>query len=194
MNANPFTEGHKFIIKEALKAVDFLYIFVVEEDTSEFSFNDRLNMVVLGTKEFHGKVGVFPSGKFIISSFTFPEYFTKSRLLNSKVDTSNDLALFGSVIAPELNITYRFVGEEPYCNITRQYNEEMKALLPALGIKLVEIARCKHQGEPISASLVREYLAQFQLEKLKKLVPLSTYQYLLIHFIEPALKKQNRPE
>lgn len=38
MNCNPFTNGHRFLIEEALKAVDFLIIFVVEEDKPFFFF------------------------------------------------------------------------------------------------------------------------------------------------------------
>ena len=35
MNCNPFTLGHRYLIETAAKAVDHLYIFVVEEDISQ---------------------------------------------------------------------------------------------------------------------------------------------------------------
>ena len=38
MNCNPFTYGHRYLIERALSVVDFLIIFVVEEDMSLFSF------------------------------------------------------------------------------------------------------------------------------------------------------------
>lgn len=45
MNCNPFTKGHRYLIEQALKTVEYLYIFVVEEDKSYFKFQDRLKMV-----------------------------------------------------------------------------------------------------------------------------------------------------
>ena len=38
MNCNPFTSGHRYLIEYALKNVDYLFIFVVEEDQSVFLF------------------------------------------------------------------------------------------------------------------------------------------------------------
>lgn len=70
MNCNPMTNGHVHLIKEALKYVDFLYIFLVEENRSKFAFKDRWKMVqstladVIGEKN---KYIVVPSGKFILS-------------------------------------------------------------------------------------------------------------------------------
>ena len=46
MNCNPFTLGHKYLIKESLKKVDYLYIFVVEEDKSIFPFKDKILSVI----------------------------------------------------------------------------------------------------------------------------------------------------
>lgn len=74
MNANPFTNGHEYLIKTAAKQVDWLYVLVVEEDKSEFSFSDRLEMVCRGTENIKN-VSVLRSGKFVISSLTFPDYF-----------------------------------------------------------------------------------------------------------------------
>lgn len=76
LNANPFTLGHYYLIELALKMVDFLYVFVVEEDCSEFSFRIRYDLVVKGTQKLKN-IKVLPSGKFIISNNTFPEYFDK---------------------------------------------------------------------------------------------------------------------
>ena len=45
MNCNPFTRGHRYLIEQAQKMVDFLYVFVVEEDSSDFSFKDRFAIV-----------------------------------------------------------------------------------------------------------------------------------------------------
>ena len=41
VNCNPFTLGHKFLIEESSKRVDTLIVFVVSEDESVFTFNER---------------------------------------------------------------------------------------------------------------------------------------------------------
>ena len=42
MNVNPFTLGHYHLVEKASSMVDFLYVFIVEEDKSAFSFHDRI--------------------------------------------------------------------------------------------------------------------------------------------------------
>ncbi|MBQ9442198.1 MAG: [Selenomonadaceae bacterium] len=79
MNCNPFTLGHEYLIEYASKKVKKLYIFVVEEDKSEFKFADRFELVKRGVKKF-SNVEVLPSGKFIISQQTFSGYFNKENL------------------------------------------------------------------------------------------------------------------
>ena len=178
MNCNPFTFGHKYLIETALESVARLYIFVVEEDLSDFKLNDRLKMISQGTAHLKDRVEVVPSGNFIISTNTFPEYFAKSSLTAEKVDTTNDLALFGAVIAPALNISHRFIGEEPFCNVTRQYNETMKRILPPLDIQVHEIPRKEEKGQAISASLVRQLLNDGDWNRLQTLVPPTTHSFL----------------
>ena len=65
MNCNPFTYGHRYLIEQALALVEFLIIFVVEEDASLFSFEERFSMVCEGTKDLN-HVMVVPSGPFIV--------------------------------------------------------------------------------------------------------------------------------
>lgn len=48
MNCNPFTLGHRYLIEYASKYVDYLYIFVVEEDKSFFPFSDRIDLIKKG--------------------------------------------------------------------------------------------------------------------------------------------------
>lgn len=60
MNCNPFTYGHRYLIEQALKKVDFLIIFVVEEDKSLFSFPERFAMVYDGIADLE-RVKVVPS-------------------------------------------------------------------------------------------------------------------------------------
>lgn len=177
MNCNPFTLGHRYLIEQALKECDYLAIFVVQEDKSNFSFEDRLRLVSEGVADLPN-VMVIPSGRFIISSLTFSEYFNKSELQEREIDTSNDIIIFAKEIAPCLHITKRFVGEEPLDKVTKQYNESMKKILPEYGIQYIEIPRIKSDDEVISASRVRRLLEQSDFLAIKKLVPESTFKYL----------------
>ena len=128
------------LVEYASKKVKKLYIFVVEEDKSEFKFEDRFKLVQAGVKKF-SNVEVLPSGKFIISQQTFSGYFNKENLQDTIVDSSEDVEIFAREIAPTLGITIRFVGEEPEDTVTKQYNENMKRILPQYNIEVCEIPR-----------------------------------------------------
>lgn len=178
MNCNPFTLGHLYLIEYAQKQVDFLYLFILEEDKSFFSFKDRINMVKEGTKHLKNTF-VFSSGSFIISSTTMPGYFEKDTLQDVILDATTDLHIFASTIASSLNIKVRFAGKEPIDKFTNQYNQAMKQLLPQYGIRFLEIERKQLDTQVISASLVRLHLKNKQFDEIKKLVPISTYNYIM---------------
>ncbi len=177
MNCNPFTKGHRYLIEEASAKVDNLYIFVVEEDKSDFAFRDRFMLVNQGCSDLEN-VTVVPSGKYIISALTLPGYFEKDELQDTVLDASSDLEIFADMIAPVLNIKKRFVGTEPLDKFTKQYNSEMKRILPLKGIELVEIERLELNNNIVSASQVRELFVQNQFERLKELVPECTFYFL----------------
>lgn len=178
MNCNPFTNGHRYLIEKAAKHEKLLIVFVVEEDKSEFPFNERFELVKKGTSDIPN-VMIVPSGSLMISSKTFPEYFTKKENNRIDIDPSADVFLFGRWIAPYLNIKRRYVGEEPFDLVTRKYNQVMKEILPTYGIKVEEIKRkTSDDGVVISASRVREYLHKGEWNKLKNIVPKTTYDYL----------------
>ena len=178
MNCNPFTLGHEYLVHEARKNCDYLYIFVLEEDKSYFTFQDRLEMVRRGLSGLEN-ICIIPSSKLIISSDTMPEYFSKDEQKDAVIDTSYDLDIFSTVIAPILDINMRFAGTEPYCNITRQYNQGMREILPRHGIEFVEIPRKNLDIEPISASETRKRWESGERDKILEMVPLTTYEYLL---------------
>lgn len=177
MNCNPFTLGHQYLVEYASAQVVKLYIFVVEEDKSEFPFEDRIELVRQGVKHL-SNVEVLPSGKFIISQQTFSGYFNKAQLQDVTVDSSEDVEIFGKEIAPTLGITIRFAGEEPTDSVTRQYNETMKNILPRHGVEFREIPRKTFGDKVISASIVREALKRGDFDRIKNLVPMTTYLYL----------------
>lgn len=176
MNCNPFTYGHEYLISEACKRVEFLYIFVVSENKSFFPFEDRIELVKENTKD-RKNIEVLPSGEFIISNLTFEDYFSKE-MRNVEVNPVFDVEIFGRYIAPALGICKRFVGREPYCNVTNSYNWTMKKTLPKYGVELIEIERIKEKDIFISASHVRKLLGENKYDEIKKIVPDSTFQYL----------------
>ena len=179
MNCNPFTLGHRYLIETAAGMVDHLYVFVVEEDKSIFKFSDRLEMVKQGTADL-SNVSVLPSGRFILSSQTLPGYFTKAEFKDAYLNASDDLEFFMQ-IASALDITVRFVGEEPIDQYTRQYNDSMRNTLPKYGFEFIEIPRktvASGSDVVISASRVRKLLEERDYAGVKEIVPETTYNYL----------------
>lgn len=177
MNCNPFTKGHRYLIEESLKYVDFLIIFVVEENKSVFTFDERFAFVNAGVSDLP-YVMVVPSGQFILSQRTFPEYFKKIEDEDLIKNVEYDITLFAEQIAPRLNITYRFVGEELQDAVTNEYNQAMKRILPQKGINVVEIPRKENDNGIISATLVRKCLEDGNRQDLRELIPKSTWEIL----------------
>lgn len=179
MNCNPFTKGHRYLIEQALRRVDKLYVFVVEEDKSYFAFQDRIRMVQQGVEDL-ADVRVIPSGKYILSKDTFAQYFEKENV-HVIENMDYDIRIFGEVVAKDLGIQYRFVGEEPFDRVTKAYNETMKRILPEYGVTVVEIPRAvcdAESGNIISATLVRKALKEKNWQEIEMLCPISTVFYL----------------
>ncbi len=177
MNCNPMTKGHLHLVEEALKQVDFLYVFVVEENKSEFPFWQRFQIVsnVLAHKD---NVSVVPSGKFILSSETLPIYFEKAVKQEERVNATEDMMIFCEKVAPGLHISIRFVGEEPIDQVTRQYNEFMKEIFPYYGLQIVESPRLLEGEHIISASRVRRYMKEGNWAMVEELVPKEAFEIL----------------
>lgn len=177
INANPFTLGHRYLIETALQNVDFLYVAVVQEDSSFFSFKNRFSLVQDGTMDLKN-LRVIPSGKWCISALSFPEYFQKDKINDKIVDPLKDVLIFSKYIVPALGINVRFVGEEPIDNVTRAYNFYLKQELPIYGVDLYEIPRKLLGNQIISASMVRNLLKEGKFDNIKELVPESTFVFL----------------
>ena len=178
MNCNPFSLGHFHLIKYASEKVDQLFVFIVEEDLSYFKFEDRIEMVRQATKDIEN-LTVLPSGRFILSSLTFESYFTKGENVQF-TDPSLDILIFCNYIAPALNISIRFAGEEPFDITTRIYNKTMASLLPLYGMEFCVVPRIKEptEGDVISATKIRRKLIEKDTAGLDKLVPKTTIEYL----------------
>lgn len=177
MNCNPFTKGHLYLAETAAKQCDWVYLFVLSEDKSEFSAIDRLEMVKLGTAHIPN-LTVLPTGPYLISAATFPTYFIKDRNNAENVQCLLDIAVFCDHFVPKYSITHRFVGTEPNCAVTNAYNQILAENLPGRGVCLEQIPRLEIGGEPVSASTVRTLLKQGDLETAKHLVPETTWNYL----------------
>lgn len=179
VNCNPITLGHQHLIDTACSNVDHLFLFVIESEKSEFSFEDRFNMVQLNYRD-NKKVTVLKGGKFMCSEYIIPEYFNKDNHNGPEHVKGLEFEsfCFGRKIAPILNIKDIWLGDEPNCNLTRYYNTFMQHAMPEYGINVNIIERILVDNRPISASSVRKNINEKEYTKVKALVSEKTYAYL----------------
>ncbi|WP_053956766.1 [citrate (pro-3S)-lyase] ligase [Inediibacterium massiliense] len=193
MNCNPFTLGHRYIIEKASQENDEVVVFIVEENRSLFPFHVRMNLVKEGTKDLKN-VHILPGGNYIISSATFPSYFIREADERLKAYTKLDAGIFAKFIAPIFNIQKRYVGTEPYCNVTHAYNKTLHEVLPKEGIEVIEVDRILKNNHPISASFVRQLIKEENWEDMKKLLPESTYDFLKSHDAQEIIQRIKRSD
>lgn len=187
MNANPFTLGHRFLVEQSSELVERLYVVVVREDCSMFSYNERKAMVSQGVRDI-GNVVVVDGSDYAVSAATFPTYFLKQ--LSDATDTQIilDLDLYRRRIAPALGATIRFFGSEPTDSLTRRYNELMHQRLGEEHVH--EIQRKQQEGSAISASRVRKAMMEGCLWDAIQLVPPTTIPYIIGHLASIALQAE----
>lgn len=185
MNCNPFTLGHRYLIEQAAKQVERLFVMVVREDCSLFSYAERKAMVEQGVAHLKN-VTVIDGSEYAISQATFPTYFLKR--LDDAADTQMllDLDLFRRHIAPALGATVRFVGTEPTDRLTRRYNQLMHEVLADVR----EIVRLEKEGNAVSASRVRKAMEQGDMSTIRQLVPPTTLPYIIAHLATQALQAE----
>ena len=188
VNCNPFTLGHQYLIEKAAASSEVLHVFVLWEDRSSFPAEVRYRLVREGTKHLPN-VYIHKGRDYIISEATFPSYFLKEFHEIVEVHARLDLTIFKTHIAPVLGIKRRFVGEEPFCPVTRTYNKIMKKELPESGIDVVEIPRFKVGGEAVSASRVRKLIGEGKMDVVQSLVPDTTMKFLLSKEAGPVISK-----
>lgn len=169
MNCNPMTKGHKYLIEQSLKIVDFLYIFILSDDKFELSFEFRKNILEHEIKNLKN-VKVIESGCVMATTIIFPEYFNKELKNNVCIDASKDILTFCRYVAPTLNITKRFVGTENRDFITRQYNNQLKIILSLYGIELHEIPRLENNLGSVSAFKTRQFIKQGDWSNVSEMV------------------------
>lgn len=187
MNANPFTLGHQYLLEQAAAAVDLLHVFVVSEDVSLVPLAVRERLVREGSAHL-GNLVYHLTGPYMISNATFPSYFLKDSDTVIRSHAKLDIAVFLQ-IAQALGITRRFVGEEPFSQVTGIYNQVMKEKLEAAGITCTILPRKCDGGEAISASTVRQLLKEGRMDELKSKLPASTWKYFASPEAEPVLAR-----
>ena len=185
MNCNPFTLGHRYLIEQAAKQVERLYVMVVREDCSLFAYTERKAMVEQGVADIEN-VNVIDGSDYAISRATFPTYFLKR--LDDAADTQMllDLDLFRRHISPALGATVRFVGTEPTDQLTRRYNQLMHEALKDVR----ETARLEKDGYAVSASRVRKAMEEGDMNTIRQLVPPTTLPYIIAHLATQALQAE----
>lgn len=175
MNCNPFTLGHLALIERAARENDNAHIFVVSEDASFFPFRDRYDLVAKGTTHL-SNVTLHETSSYMISQAVFPSYFLKDDESAIRAQASLDVDLFVK-IAGALGATKRYVGDEPFSQVTAIYNDTMSERLPKAGVGCVIVPRFEKNGNPVSASRVRQLLHDDKIDEARELVPTSTYEY-----------------
>jgi len=187
LNANPFTLGHQYLLETAAAECDLLHMFIVSEDLSLVPLAARERLIREGSAHLRNLV-YHQCGSYIISNATFPSYFLKSETDVITAHARLDIAVFVK-IAQALGITRRFVGEEPFSQVTGIYNQVMVKGLSNAGIGVTVIPRKEIDGMAVSASAVRELLKAGDFDALRTLVPESTYRFFTSPEAAPVLER-----
>lgn len=187
MNANPFTLGHQYLLETASAQCDVVHVFAVSEDISLVPFKTRYELIKKGSAHLNNIV-YHETGNYIISNATFPSYFLKDSDTVIRSHAKLDIQVFIQ-IANALGITKRFVGTEPFSQVTDIYNQVMKTELEKACIKCIIVPRKEENSGAISASKVREMIHNDNWEELRNLVPESTFNYLISDEAKPVIEK-----
>ena len=176
MNANPFTLGHQYLLAQASKQVDHLYVIPVREDVSAFPYAERRAMILAsagpaaeqnyfscgGSKNQFSSAIAMPSradaitvlegSAYVISAATFPTYFLKDLSAAAETQMQLDLDLYKRWIAPALGVSVRFVGSEPEDPLTARYNELIPnaVVIPRLRMRDLSTALEMTTGDHLS--------------------------------------------
>lgn len=176
MNANPFTLGHRWLVEQAAKENDTVYLFLLSENAGPIPAAVRHRLVRAGVADLPNVV-CRETGEYLISSATFPGYFLKSEEKILRTQAQLDTALFVQ-IADALDITVRYVGSEPRSVVTGIYNEVLSETLPAHGIQCRILPRKElPNGQTISASAVRQAIHDGNLDSVAEMLPETTLNF-----------------
>ena len=191
LNANPFTKGHLSLIERAYAQVDRLHLFVVREDRSVFPYAVRRSLVEAGIQHLP-QCFVHETRSYLVSSATFPGYFLPEDADLTRIQATLDARIFRTHFAPALQLTDRFVAEEPLSVPTQIYNEAMHDVIsapPEEGqLHLHILPRLSQADAPISASTVRRLLSEEKNQDAYALLPPATIAFLESEAAKPILE------
>lgn len=173
INGDPFTNGHLKLVEYAASRHRFVLVFVVQEDSSYFSFKERYAMAYLALKPMRN-VLVLPSSEYIVSKATFPGYFLKTADETTAEYAKYDALIFEKYFIPRLGICKRYVGTETY-DYMRIYNQTLQIVLQD---KLEIVPRFEENGEIISAGRVRSLIKEGKSEEALKFIPRNNYSVI----------------
>lgn len=187
MNANPFTLGHQYLVERASAETDHVFVFVLSEEMSVFTAEIRKRLVKAGVDHLTN-VTVLSTDNYMVSNATFPSYFLKETDDTTSIQARLDARLFANHIAPVLNISTRYVGNEPHSQATNIYNDALKQEFKSkLDLQVIE--RKENKIDVISATKVRELLVEDDLETIRYFVPETTSQFLKSEEGKAIIKK-----
>ena len=166
INGNPLTIGHMHLIETASRLHQLVVVFIVEENKSIFTFEERLSMAYLATRRL-SNVCVLPSTKYIVSSLTFPTYFLKDVNEVNEEHANIDALIFKKYFMKKLFIKKRYLGEE-FNPKMQNYNNTLKEVLQE---NVEIIPRYSENNQVVSASVVRKLLEEGKVEEALLYIP-----------------------
>jgi len=176
INASPLTNGHAYLIDYAAEHCDYLYVFVVEDNSNALPYYDRLQMITEYCRKYNN-IKIISGSCFIGSKYTISAYFNKKYKM--EMTPEKDVRNFDEIIMPVLDIDVRFMGTEPNSKITRELNEAYKVYMRQKGRKLCEIERLLYNNIPVSATTIRACLKNGDYDGIAPLVPDFVLKYLM---------------
>uniref|UniRef100_N2AXH0 Citrate lyase ligase C-terminal domain-containing protein n=1 Tax=Eubacterium plexicaudatum ASF492 TaxID=1235802 RepID=N2AXH0_9FIRM len=176
MDCDPFDKRHRYLIEQAGQQVDFLILFITENDgyrSCLFPFEQRFKMVVEGTMDLKN-IMIVPSGLFDLLGTNFPRNLIKTE--QRVYDYSRYyINRFVDYIARPLHITRCFVEKEPEQEIVKMFNEVMKEILPQKEISCIEIPLIPDNNDS-NTSQIQKNLRKEEYENAFKMMVETTKQ------------------
>jgi [citrate (pro-3S)-lyase] ligase len=176
VDCNPVTYDHMFAITMAASFSDWLHLFLVSEPKYFFPLEIRLELLkksILPLKN----VTIHFGGEYLVSYLTFPKYFIEKEEV-SHAHALLGATLFGKYIVPALNITNRYIRQEPNSKVDKIYNDTVKDTLPSYGVKVEEISNLTIDGHHMSARLLRRLVHEDRWDEIEKIVTPETLDFL----------------
>ena len=187
-NANPFTNGHRYIAEIASKRSSRVIIFVIQgtpesgsrgnhESTGiELPPQDRLELTRRCLADLEN-VTVLPSGPYLISRNDFPKGYLTEYLGSAPAHAVLDGMVFCHV-CDSLGIKAAFAGDEPRDELSEIHLNALRQECRKHAITL-KVAERKRLGDHyVSSAMVREALAENRTEDIRELVPEAVSEYL----------------